>query len=318
MPRLRLRPLLVAPHPPPDPISASGLLLADVPARPAILAPVLQQASLNLLYGPRGLGKTYVAMSIAWAAASGTNFLGWQASRSHRVVYVDGEMAASDVKNRLAAFGSPPDSLEFILSDLSGERRLPDLAEWAGQETLWKSCGKSWPEMLVLDNLSSLAGYRTNDPDPWLKLQPFFLMLRRCGTAVVIVHHANKQGEQRGSSQKEDVLDLVLALRPPLDYTPSHGARFELHVEKARGLCGPAVEPVEARLSFLPDGQAQWEWGPVEAQEIDRFVALLRDGLNPNQIARELGISKSRAYRLREQAEAQCFPATPKPEGENQ
>jgi hypothetical protein len=30
-------------------------------------------------------------------------------------------------------------------------------------------------------------------------------------------------------------------------------------------------------------------------------AALLRDGLNPNQVTRELGISKSKAYRLRQQ-----------------
>jgi hypothetical protein len=58
--------------------------------------------------------------------------------------------------------------------------------------------------------------------------------------------------------------------------------------------------------------------GPLDAQDLDRVIALLRDGLNPNQIARELGFSKSKAYRLRDQAEAQCFPVTPNPEGENQ
>ena len=287
-------------------------------ARPEVLSPLLNKASLNLLYGPRGLGKTFDAMSIAWAAASGGSFLGWQASRSHRVVYVDGEMPASDMKKRLSAFGPPPDSLAFILSDLSGARRLPDLAEFAGQETLFKACGERWPNVLVLDNLSSLAGFHTNDPDPWLKMQRFFLMLRRCGTAVIIVHHANKQGGQRGSSQKEDVLDLVLALRQPPDYTQSQGARFELHVEKARGLCGPAVEPIEARLAFLPDGQAHWEWGPLEQSDMHRVVDLLREGLNPNQIARELRISKSKAYRLRDQAEAECFAAETETHRESQ
>jgi len=39
-------------------------------------------------------------------------------------------------------------------------------------------------------------------------------------------------------------------------------------------------------------------------------AALLRQGFNPNQIARELGLSKSKAYRLREQAEGQCFSGT--------
>ena len=153
------RRLLHNPAPPPEPISASGLLLTDLPPRPAILAPLLQEASLNLLYGPRGLGKTYVAMAIAWAAASGTSFLGWQASGSHRVVYVDGEMAASDMKQRLAAFGPPPDSLEFILADLSGRRRLPDLAEFAGQANSALGHGKGGDITVTFTNGSyRLAG----------------------------------------------------------------------------------------------------------------------------------------------------------------
>jgi hypothetical protein len=313
---LRSGPLINVPEPPPDAISAKGLLQTELRPRPAILAPVLRKASLTLLYGPRGLGKTYVAMSMAWAAASGTSFLGWQASRTHRVVYVDGEMMAIDIKQRLAAFGAPPDGLDFILSDRNGDGYLADLAEFAGQEALWLACGRLWPDVLVIDNLSSLAGFHRESADPWPRMQRFFLMLRRCGTAVIIVHHTNKQGGQRGSSQKEDVLDLVLALRQPPDYSQSQGARFELHVEKSRGLCGPAIEPIEARLSFGPDGQAHWDWGPLAVQDLQRVIGLLRQGLNPNQIARELGISKSKAYRLREQADAQCFPATTHPEGE--
>jgi AAA domain len=299
----RLRPLLTAPHPPPRPMSAAELLAADVEERKTIVAPLIGSETLNLLYGPRGLGKTYVAMGIAWAAASGTSFLGWQASGRHRVVYVDGEMALIDMKKRLAALGAAPDTLEFILSDRGAENRLADLAERAGHASLLGALGEL-PDLLVLDNLSSLAGFRSGDPDPWLKLQRFLLTLRRTGIAVLIVHHANKRGGQRGSSHREDLLDLVLALRRPTDYEPSQGARFELHVEKARGLAGPALEPIEARLSLDPDGHADWDWRPVDEQDLHRVAALLRQGLNPNQIARELGISKSKAYRLREQIAA--------------
>ena len=55
-----------------------------------------------------------------------------------------------------------------------------------------------------------------------------------------------------------------------------------------------------------------WSWGPAARQEIDRVADLLRDGLNPSEIARELGIPTSRAYRLRDQIEASTFaPAVP-------
>jgi AAA domain-containing protein len=271
-----------------------------VPAGRPILAPLLRRHSLNLLYGPRGLGKTFVALAIAHAAASGGRFLGWQAARPQRVLYVDGEMAAADVADRLALLGPAPETLEFILADLR-PNGLPDIAEEAGQSAIWTACTPP-PDLLVLDNLSSLAGHRTGDADPWPKLQRFLLRLRG-RMAVLVVHHTNKRGALRGSAQHEDVLDLVLALHRPRDYAPRQGAHFELHVEKARALAGPALDPIEAQLRVDAAGRASWAWWPLEEQDIHRVTALLRSGLNPNQIARELGISKSKAYRLRDQME---------------
>jgi RecA-family ATPase len=50
-----------------------------------------------MLYGQRGLGKTHVALGIAYAVASGGAFLRWRAPVPRRVLYVDGEMAAVDI-----------------------------------------------------------------------------------------------------------------------------------------------------------------------------------------------------------------------------
>src|SRR5262245_19137100 len=98
----------------------------DLPQRETILDPILATKSLALLYGPRGLGKTFVALGIAWAAASGGSFLDWRASRPHRVVYIDGEMAAADLRARLKLLGSAPPTLKFLVADL-GRRAMPDL-----------------------------------------------------------------------------------------------------------------------------------------------------------------------------------------------
>jgi putative DNA primase/helicase len=70
-------------------------------------------------------------------------------------------------------------------------------------------------ELLVLDNLSSLtAVIRDNDAESWNPIQEWLLRLRRRGTSVLIVHHAGKGGEQRGTSRREDVLDTSISLRP--------------------------------------------------------------------------------------------------------
>ena len=97
---------------------ATELIVANLPQRQPILDPILTNKSLALLYGPRGLGKTFVALGIAWAAAAGESFLGWKASRPHRVLYIDGEMAAVDMQQRLKLLGSAPPTLEFMILDL--------------------------------------------------------------------------------------------------------------------------------------------------------------------------------------------------------
>ncbi len=281
----------------PTRLPATELITADLPQREPILDPILSTKSLALLYGPRGLGKTFVALGIAWAAATGESFLGWRASRPHRVLYIDGEMAAVDMKQRLLMFGSAPPTLEFMILDL--QRSLPhDLGYLEGQLALMRSWGE--PELVVFDNLSSLAGFRRSDPDCWNDLQRFLLIQRQFNRAMLLVHHANKKGLQRGTNRREDVLDLVMALRRPADYQPKDGARFELHFEKARGLYGDAVEPIECKLETDLHGPARWDVRPVHLGELERVAALLQAGLNPNQIAVELGISKSRCYRLKD------------------
>ena len=298
-----------SPHPDTPPtmphlLSAPDLIAADLPARQPILAPLLSTKSLALLYGPRGQGKTFLALGIAWAAASGSSFLDWQAPRAHRVVYVDGEMAAVDMKERLRLLGSMPASLHFLLADLNpAGLGIPDLGHIDGQAALWSHWGEK-PELLVLDNLSSLVGFDSNDPDCWTALQRFLMALRRTDMAVLVVHHANKQGQQRGTSRREDVLDVVMALRRPGDYEPKDGARFEIHFEKARGLYGEATDPIEAQLVTDATGVARWTWRPAHIGEFERVVGLLRDGLNANQIARELGIGKAKSYRWRNRAMA--------------
>ncbi len=293
-------------------VTAAELLAAELPARETLLDPVLTTGGLALLYGPRGLGKTHVAMGIAWAVASGASFLGWQAQRPRRVCYVDGEMPAVDMRERLRRLGPVPEKLSFLLADLNTSYGIPDLGTLQGQRRLLRNWG-SWPDLLVLDNLASLVGTTRNGADCWGTVQTFLMVLRRRRMAVLVVHHANKDGEQRGTSRREDVLDLVLSLRRPTDYQPSHGARFEIHFDKARGLHGDAAKPIEAQLGTDDAGRAHWTWRPAQDGELHRAAQLLNDGLNPLQVARALGLSKSKSYRLRDRAGELGLLRTPPP-----
>jgi len=114
-------------------------------------------------------------------------------------------------------------------------------------------CWLDGVELLILDNLSSLTvGVRENDGDAWAQIQDWLLRLRRRGISVLIIHHTGKHGGQRGTSRREDVLDTSFSLRQPSDYTIDQGARFEVHIEKGRGLHGDHAKPFEAQLEERP------------------------------------------------------------------
>ncbi len=90
--------------------------------------------------------------------------------------------------------------------------------------------------MVILDNVSTpfLSGVE-NEADRGDLSSVGSLQHRRAGRAVILIHHAGKEGTQRGTSRREDVLDLVLQLKLPNDADPTEGARFEVHFENIAG-----------------------------------------------------------------------------------
>ena len=116
---------------------------------------------------------------------------------------------------------------------------------------------------------------------------------RSAGRSVVFVHHSGKNGQQRGTSAREDVLDTVIALRRPSDYEPKQGARFEVYYEKARGLAGADTDPFEAGLHVDHEGRQHWQCKPVTAARSDRILELKELGMTQSEIAQELGVNKS-------------------------
>ena len=154
--------------------------------------------------------------------------------------------------------------------------------------------------MLILDNRSTLvyAG-RENDAESWDAMQPWLLRLQRANRTVLLVDHAGRGGAAaRGTSKREDVLDTIIHLKRPSDYEPDQGARFEVHLEKARGVYGDDARPFEAQLE-TKDGADHWLVKSVEDANADRVVEATKEGLSSREIAKELGISKSTVNNIR-------------------
>ncbi len=278
--------------------NVAEFLALNIPPRDQILAPILQTQSLSMIYAKRGIGKTHIALNIAYAIASGGKFMQWQAPVPRKVLYLDGEMPARAMQERLAAIikesdkEAAPDYFRLITPDMQ-ELGMPDISTEEGQAKLEPFIEDA--EFIIVDNISTLARTgKENEAEGWLPIQGWALRLRSQGKSVLFVHHAGKGGQQRGTSRREDVLDLVIELKQPEDYSADQGARFEVHFVKARHLTGLDAKPFEAQL-----GPERWTCRSIENSEMKKIVELKeQDGMTYREIALELGISKTKAERL--------------------
>jgi putative DNA primase/helicase len=287
----------------------ADFLNIDVPARQMLLSPILPERSLAMLYAPRGVGKSWLGLSIGLAVAAGESLLRWSAPRQRNVLYVDGEMPLVSLQERLreisAGFGRaiPNDGFRILAADnVDGGINL---STDDGQQSIEPLLSDI--DLLILDNLSTLLTSRSETAsDAWMPMQNWLLKLRREGISVLLVHHAGTNGRQRGTSRREDALDTVIALRRPEDYSPEQGARFEIHFEKLRNrVDSTGAVPFEARLDTLDvDGQQRIRWSSSDLKPpmLMRAAELFGEGMSVREVAATLRISKSEAGRLRKRA----------------
>lgn len=254
-----------------------------------------------MVFACRGIGKTHVSLGIAYASASGGIFWGWQASRPYRVLLIDGEMPGESLQARLAAIVAAsdtepdPEYLQIITIDMQGGI-MPDLSTIEGQEAIEEVCQAA--ELIIVDNLSCLCrSGRENEAESWVTLSEWALRMRSAGKCVIFVHHAGKDGNQRGTSKREDILDVVIELKRPADYDAEQGARFIVNYAKARHLTGQDAQPFEAWLQADQDGRQVWTATPATESTFQQVIELFNLGLSQGDIASELGINKSNVCR---------------------
>ena len=271
-------------------IALDAFLARQFPPRNTLMAPWLPEKGLAMVFAPRGVGKTFFALNVAYAVASGGEFLRWKASEPREVLLLDGEMPAVALQERLAdivanSLSQPPSAdyirlLPYDLFEMGG----PDLSTVEGQRQLEPLIGNA--ALIVVDNISTIcrAG-KENEAESWALIQAWALEQRRKGRTVLFVHHAGKGGEQRGTSKREDVMDTVIKLSRPEDYCPTEGARFVATFTKSRGFSGADAEPFEASLN---DGL--WFTKSLEDIRSATIMELYDAGATQRDIAKQMGI----------------------------
>ncbi len=285
-------------------VSYADLLALEIPERPRYL-PWLLERSTVMVYGPRGIGKTFFQLALAVSLTTGRPLWNWECPTPVGVLYVDGEMQLDELRQRATALMDTPPvvPLEFLTSQLVYERcggRDLILTKEAMREEVEKILDDR-PDIrvLILDNISCLfSGIDEDSKQQWEPVNAWLIRLRHRGVTTVLVHHAGKGGQQRGTSGREDSLDTVIRLAQPTGGDAREGCHFELSFKKNRSVTGEDVAPLDVRLETVNE-RLQWTWKPLEVSMLDRARQLVKEGVQgATDLGEELGITKGYASKL--------------------
>ena len=284
---------------------ARGIAELGLPPRAPLLADWFNEGDTGFVFAPRGLGKTWLSMGLACAVANGTALGPWRAHRPRKVVYVDGEMAVDGMLERLDGMQSGKNLLILnheVLVHLG--RKTLNVANAETQKALTDYVLETGASLLVLDNLSCLcSGQEENNADSWEPILHWLLSLRRHKVAVLIVHHAGRNGEMRGTSRREDAAFWVLRLDAVDDKDAVAGRRatFVSRFTKERN-SGREQAPLHWAFETGTDGLVRVTH--KEASGLSVFRQWIEDGLDSaSDIATEMGVTKGTVSKMAKRAQ---------------
>ncbi len=259
-----------------------------------------KQGDLGFICGPRGLGKTWLAMLLARKCAEGSNTTGlseWNIPSSRRVLYVDGEMSMDAIRERDHALATgPSENILYLqheaLFHLTGA--VLNLAEPEAQAALLEKCKNDKIDILFLDNLSCLfSGMRENHADAWECVLPWLLDLRRNRIAVVFIAHCGRNGQMRGTSRREDAAFWIINLSELKEAAEDGpGAKFVSRFAKSRNTSVTDCPPLEWRFVRNP-GEPKAQVTCKKNSAIEIFRKCIEDGLvTATEIAEAMSLSR--------------------------
>jgi RecA-family ATPase len=286
---------------PPKGVDLAEFLKTEYPPVKDILAPILQERGALMIHGPTGCGKTQFVAGLAAAICSGGQFLAYKCSEPKSVVFCDFECQAATMQKRigdafLAVDKQPGKPFWVVTPDLSFPEPMPDLSTTEGRAALGVAI-KGY-DVVIIDNIStSFRSLRENDAEGWQEMANWILQLRGAGQSVILIQHEGKSAANgyRGHSKQGDVPDNIVQLGKSSD--PEEGVlRFDVKTVKCRHHEKP--RKFGARMETVA-GKPVWSIVDLDWSNKEAAAELFKQGVPPKDVAAELGISVSQAYRLK-------------------
>ena len=277
-------------------VTALELTDLELAPREKLLGDWFCEGDCGFIFAFRGTGKTWFALAMAQALSTAGKLGNWKAPAAVKVLYVDGEMPPDLMRDRCEGLEASNDDLQLLNHEILFERtgKVLNIANAEAQRAITAYCMNTGIKVLILDNLSTLAsGMKENEADSWELVNPWLLDLRRRKIAVVIVHHAGRSGEMRGTSKREDSVFWIIALDDAKkNADDKRGALFVTRFTKHSRNTQEEIPPYEWHLvTDTANGIVSVSCKETESLEV--FMQLIRDGVTDNaDLAQEMKVSK--------------------------
>lgn len=257
--------------------------LSDYGKRETIIKDFLLEKSINIFFGPAGLGKTWLLFAISKYCTS----------KGYDVVYLDSDNGIDTVKDRkydlhIQQIGN---KIHYINGDMLDSRDdmnqiLTDIEDNSviGYEKT----------IFILDSLSFFLNNDVYNEAKIDKMTAFAKKIRRAGGTVIFINHSTKDGKaMKGGGSLINALDEVYEISKNHDedgilqfiLTPS---KYRMSVKKSAFIVDTetlSLESIDAQLASICD---------ITQAFIDEVLEKLKDeNLSQNQLLEQLGYNKA-------------------------
>jgi len=221
-----------------------------------------------VLYGPGGVGKTWIALDLAMAVAEGWYWGSHFRCHQGKVLIFEAEMNQTDIRKRIDVLGAgrgfgPGEVKQLELYYSTSSNRVIEEDRYHNPlivpqvEKAWRKAIETYqPCLLIIDSLSAIYGAEENSKGFKVLDDLLKRLIADYGLTVVLVHHTPKkmpgreEGQPRGSTILRDSMDTLIWV--------DHPDRFEVKKQRlipdtnTRLCMETAKGPNYYRVDFVP------------------------------------------------------------------
>lgn len=205
----------------PPPPMFKRLSFSELVTRPDkewLIDDLLGRGDYGMIFGDSGTGKTFAAINLVFCGVTGLKLANrFSIPRPLSIAYAAGE-GVSGLPQRFKATREHFKDTQAIEKNLHIFLNIPQLFDEKAPDSIytfigdWIDSGLGQLDLLILDTLHAAAfgADENHAKDAGLILKALKAARDTLGCAVLLVHHANKQGTYRGSTALHGAMDVML------------------------------------------------------------------------------------------------------------